>query len=131
MARRSRKSGKLPIFIAAATLIALFTLVFLFFGKTSSEPFRTIDNLDVDAYMQNSGSLRGNVYRLEAEVVHALAFSPKEGRLISVSPKENQILPVLIPQNFSSINIQKGQRFVFLLEVDDRGILVVRELTKA
>ena len=28
-------------------------------------------------------------------------------------------------------NIQKGQKFIFLLEVDDKGILRTKKLTKA
>jgi hypothetical protein len=41
------------------------------------------------------------------------------------------VLPVLIPAEFNHVNIQKGQRFIFKTEVDEKGILKAKGLTKA
>jgi hypothetical protein len=38
---------------------------------------------------------------------------------------------VLVTTDFNHLNIQKGQKFMFLLEVDERGVLKTRDLTKS
>ncbi len=64
--------------------------------------------------------------------MNSLALSPSEGRLFSVSVgDDNNVLPVLVTKNFNEVNIQKGQKFIFLLEVDDKGILRTKKLNKA
>ena len=131
MARKSRKSPASPLLIAAllAALVGLLILAAFLSGR--SEPYRTTPLLDIPAYLDNANSLRGNTYQLRAEVVHSLAFSPESGRLISVSADENHILPILVPAKFSQTNIQRGQRFVFRLQVDEKGLLQVVEMTKS
>jgi len=102
------------------------------FLSATSEPFRTVAPLDVQAYLENANSLRGNAYRLEGEVANSLAWSSTGGRLISVSvAKGESILPVLVTTKFNHINIQRGQKFIFLLDVDDKGMLRTRDLTKS
>ncbi len=102
------------------------------FIHVASEPYRTAAILDVKAYLENANSLRGNEYRIQGEVVDALAWSPSGGRLIAVSVEEGaNVVPILVTTKFNDVNIQKGQKFVFLLEVDDNGILRTKNLTKA
>ena len=132
MARRSKKS-RLPLGIVVA--IVLIVAAFLgsrFFITTSSQPFRTATPLDVATYLENANSLRGNVYRLQGEVLNSLGWSPTKGRLIAVGVDDGrQVVPVLVTTDFSHINIQRGQRFIFLLEVDDKGILRTKDMTKS
>ncbi len=52
------------------------------------------------------------------------------GRLIAVETDEN-IIPVLVTPEFQSMNIQKEQKLVFILEVDEKGILRTRKVTKS
>lgn len=87
--------------------------------------------MDVKTYLENANSLRGNVYKIEGEVVNSLGWSPSKGRLIAVEVDNNEVVPVLVTTDFSHINIQKGQRFIFLLEVDDKGILRTKDMTKS
>lgn len=132
MARRSRKS-RLPLGIAIA--IALVIAAFLgsrFFITSTSQPFRTATPLDVETYLENANSLRGNVYKIEGEVLNSLGWSPTKGRLIAVGvDRGSKVVPVLVTTDFSHVNIQRGQRFIFLLEVDDKGILRTKDMTKA
>ncbi len=132
MARRGKNSVK-PLWIGIA--LALIVLAFLgsrLFTSSVSDPYRTIPTLDSKAYLDNANSLRGNVYKVEGEIVNSLALSPSEGRLFSVSVgDDNNVLPVLVTKNFNEVNIQKGQKFIFLLEVDDKGILRTKKLNKA
>jgi hypothetical protein len=84
----------------------------------------------VASYLENSNTLRGNIYKMEGTVAESLAWSPASGRLIAVEVGED-ILPVLVTVDFNSMNIQKQQRLVFVVEVDEKGILRTREVTKA
>ena len=119
------------ITIAFLLMLAAFIGSRLFVTATS-EPFRTVSALDVRTYLENANSLRGNVYKIEGEVVNSLAWSASKGRLIAIKvDKGDDIVPVLVTTNFNHINIQKGQRFLFLLEVDDKGILRTKDMTKS
>ena len=132
MARRGKNSIKPLWIIVAGVLLACAFIGARLFLSATSQPFRTVPTLDVSAYLENSNSLRGNAYKLKGEVLDVLAWSPSTGRLISVrADGSDDVLPVLVTTEFSHINIQKGQKFIFLLEVDDKGILRTKELTKA
>ena len=94
-----------------------------------NDPYRTLAPLEVAIYLENANSLRGNSYKLNGTIGNYLASSTQTGRLFSVQV-ENEVLPLLIPPEFNSVNIQKGQRFNFSVEVDPRGILTVKALQK-
>ncbi len=132
MARRSRSS-----FHPAWLLAGLAILVAAFFGgsyflASSGDAYRTTEPLEVAAYLENSNSLRGNTYKVTGEILNVLGFSPTEGRLISVGiDGTDDIIPMLIPSSMSHVNIQKGQKFIFQIEVTDEGILKAKHLTKA
>jgi hypothetical protein len=132
MARRSSQSGARIWPIFAVVLIAAAFLGAIFIFPRDSNPYRTVPELEVGAYLENANSLRGNVYRVEGEVLNSLAWSPASGRLIAVGVgKGNDVLPVLVTTEFNQINIQKGQKFIFLLEIDENGILKTKNLTKS
>jgi hypothetical protein len=85
----------------------------------------------VEAYLENSSGLRGNVYRVDGAVSNQLGWSSKAGRLYSVDlDGSNDVLPLLIPADFNAINLQKGQRFIFEVEVGEQGILHAKSLRK-
>jgi len=118
--------------VAAAVLVVGAFIGSRLFIRVASEPFRTTAALDVQAYLENANSLRGNIYKIEAKVEDQLAWSPSAGRLFAVSVDGgSDVLPVLITTKFNDVNVQKGQRFIFLLEVDDDGMLRTKDLTKA
>lgn len=99
-----------------------------------NDPFRTLAPLDISAYLENSNSLRGNSYKVTGSIWNYLASSTKVGRLFSVevgSVSFPEVVPVLIPAEFNNQNIQKGQHFNFSVEVDEKGILIVKDLKKA
>lgn len=96
-----------------------------------NDPFRTLTPFPVQSYLENSNALRGNVYRIDATVANQLRWSPSVGRLYSVEiDGSGDPVAVLIPMKFNSINIQKGQRFAFEIEVGEKGILRTRSLRK-
>ena len=132
MARRG-KSSRLTLGIIIALLLILAAFIgSRLFVTASSDSFRTVSSLNVRTYLENANSLRGNVYKIEGEVMNSLGWSPTQGRLIAVGVENGKdVVPVLVTPNFNHINIQKGQRFIFLLEVDNKGILRTKDMTKS
>ena len=99
-----------------------------------NNPYRTMQPLDVPAYLESANSLRGNTYKMTGTIWNSLAWSPVLGRLFSVEvPSASggvEVLPVLIPADLNRVNIQKGQRFQFKVEVNENGLLLARDLNK-
>lgn len=97
-----------------------------------SDPYRTLAPIDIPSYLSDANSLRGNVYKFTGTVDGQLAWSPTQGRLISVLADggKSDVLPLLIPPQFDHINIQKDQRFSFKIEVGDKGILTASDMRK-
>jgi hypothetical protein len=134
MPRRASSSLNPVWIVVTIALIAAAVVGGRFLFQGVSDPYRTIPALEVRMYLENSNSLRGNVYKLTATVANALAWSPLEGRLFSVEvagPGGTDVLPVLVPIQFNHLNIQKGQQFQMQIEVVEKGILKARDLRKA
>jgi len=132
MARRAKSNIGLITILAILILLAIGIAGATFFLKGNSAAFANTEELDVRTYLDNANSLRGNTYRIEAEIRNALAWSPSNGRLFSVGLDNNRdIVAVLIPPEFNQINFEKGQKFVILVEVTDNGLLKAKDLTKS
>ena len=131
MGRRASSSANPAWFLAAGGILlaAIGGGVFLF-GRVS-DPYRTMTSLPVQDYLQNANSLRGNVYKLEGTIVKQLEWSQTAGRLFSVDAPAGEVLPVLVPADLSRVNIERGQRFFFKIEVGDKGILVAQDVKKS
>ncbi len=129
MARRASSSAH-PIWmlVAGGILLAALAGGYLIFGK-ASDPYRTLTVLPVADYLENSNSLRGNVYKVEGTISKALEFSTANGRLFSVEVG-GDLVPILVPPQFNSVNMERGQRFSFKIEVGDKGILKAQDVKK-
>lgn len=135
MARRASSSSHPLWLVAAAALVLVVIAVgYLLYGK-ANDPYRTMKLLPVADYMENANSLRGNVYKLDGTVSRSLDWSATAGRLFSVdvsgTSAPGEVVPLLIPSQFDNLNIERGQRFLFKIEVGDKGILRVQDLRKA
>jgi len=132
MARRAKSNVGLVTILAIIILLVVGIAGATFFLRGTSAAFANSEQLDVRTYMENANSLRGNVYRIDAEIRNALAWSPSDGRLFSVGLDKNRdVVAVLIPPEFNQINFEKGQKFVILVEVTDSGLLKAKDLTKS
>lgn len=83
--------------------------------------------LDLDAYIQDANSLRGNVYRIEGKVEETLRWTSDRGRLISFEASDDALttpVPVLVPEEFSRVNIERGSEMDMVVRVDREGTLV-------
>jgi hypothetical protein len=129
MARRASSSAH-PIWLILAAVLILGAIGGGFVIHSRSDPFRTVSALPVKDYLENSSSLRGNVYKLDATVAKTLEVSRDSGRLFAVE-SQGEVLAILIPPEFNKINIERGQSFVFKLEVVEKGILRAQEVRKS
>ncbi len=133
MARRAHSTiHPIWIFIGILLMVGLMVGGYLFYGR-ESDPYRTTTELDVPAYLENSNSLRGNIYKVKGTILNSLSWSLTAGRLFSIeisSSSNTEVLPILIPIKFNEVNIQKGQRFYFKVEIDEKGILKLQDLQK-
>jgi hypothetical protein len=108
---------------------------FLVLYKSSDSTFRKVEKLDPYLFYENANSLRGNTYRIDAEIDSSLGSPPSSGRLFSVVVKDARengpvILPVLIPPALGSLTIEKGQHYYLKVKVDERGMLIAEEAVK-
>lgn len=130
-----RASSKVSLLKIIAALVLLFLALgggYYLIGNIN-DPYRTLHSLDVAAYYENANSLRGNEYKVDAKILNLLAWSPGKGRLFSIDVETksgSSPLGVLIPMEFNSVNLQKGQNFSFKIEVGQDGILTVKGLQK-
>ncbi len=141
MARRAQSKIR-PLWVALILgALALAALVGALVQNTGGDPFRTDQELDVDEYLANANSLQGNVYKIHGSIAQSLGYSREKGRLFSVNvPGRNGggdtgagggVLPVLVPPKLGFLNLQKGQRYVFRLEVGDAGVLRALDMKKS
>lgn len=129
MARRASSSVP-PIWIAGILLLLLASGAGGYFVyRAVGDPFRAVPELNVEIYLENANSLRGNVYKFRGTVANALNWSPTAGRLFSVESGGN-VIPILVPSEFNHINIQQGQQFFFRIEVVEKGVLRAQEVRK-
>jgi len=115
------------VILAAVVFIAVLGSMLFFQGE--AKPFRAIPELDIKEYRTNAKSLRGNVYRVQGEVDSQLDWSPNV-RFFSVLVGDDDPLPVKVPKKFDGVNIQKGQKFIFVVDIDDEGIPTAKEMKK-
>lgn len=127
--------GALLGFLVAAVLLFKVVGNDLFSGggskKGGSKTLGNASELQVDTYIDNGNSLRGNVYKVSGKVEEILKYTPDRGRLITLAAAgsgDNSILPVLVPETFSSVNIDRGSEFTFVVRVDRGGILIAEEI---
>jgi len=129
MARRASSSAH-PVWIVVALMLAIGAIAggYFLFNRVS-DPYRTMTPLPVSDYLENSNSLRGNVYKLDATISQSLDWSPTGGRLFSVEVGAD-VLPILVPASFNHFNLERGQRFYFKIQVGDKGILTAQDVKK-
>mgnify|MGYP003639701283 CR=1 FL=1 len=111
-------------------VMALVLMKGNFLGDGESRPPTASSELNLDDYMNNANSMRGNAYRVTGKVEEQLKWTPSRGRLYSVTVTQGtrSPIPILIPQSFSHVNIEKGSEFTFVVEVGNDGVLIAREI---
>lgn len=133
MARRASSELHVGWYVAAVVFAAVAILAGYLLYTMVNNPYRTLQPLNAAVYLENANSLRGNVYRVTGTIWNSLGWSPEVGRMFAIEVGETNavdLLPVLVPAALNEVSLQKGQRFLFEVEVGDGGILRVRRLRK-
>ncbi len=141
MARRANSKIR-PLWVALILgALALAAAVGVLVQNTGGDPFRTDQELDIDEYLTNANSLQGNVYKIHGSIAQSLGYSREKGRLFSVNVSGRDsgdgngsgggVLPVLVPKDLSYLNLQKGQQYIFRLQVGDAGLLRALDMKKS
>jgi hypothetical protein len=143
MARRNSKSsgtnvthilglaGGLLFILAVGGVVAFLILGDGGSSSGSSSRMTASGDFSLRDYLDSANALRGNSYRLDGKVEEQLRWTRDRGRLLSVevaSSSEGSPVPVLIPQQFSHINIEKGTNLAFVVDVGDNGLLIARDV---
>ncbi len=88
-------------------------------------------SLSAAEYLENANSLRGNVYRVRGTIEERLKWTPDRGRLISLEIEDGATsspVPVLIPQEFAHVNIDRGAEMAFVVKVGRDGLLIAESV---
>jgi hypothetical protein len=129
MARRASSSIPTGKLAAAAAAVALAVIAAYAVFGTAQDPFRTSSPFPVKEYLENANSIKGNTYRLEALVDKTLEVTPAAGRLFSVEAA-GDMLPLLVPATLNGTNIERGQKFHFRVQVNEKGLVVASDIRK-
>jgi hypothetical protein len=133
MARRINKGLSPVLLVGILLLLAVAVVGGVLVMNQGSSGFTGLPVLDIDDYMENGNSLRGNTYQLEGEVSNQISWSARRGRLYSFEVETEmgqEILPVLVPAEFNHVNLQKGLLFQMKVAVEEDGVLVAKEVKK-
>jgi hypothetical protein len=128
MGRRASSSVN-PVWFAIAAIVVIAAIAGGWALKgTVADPYRTLAPFPAAEYLQNSNSLRGNVYKVDGIVGEQLHYS-KSARLISVEV-DGEPVSIIVPSELRDVNVQKGQRLLFKVEVGDKGVLKATAVKK-
>lgn len=129
MARRASSSTPNLKTVGAASLALAVLIGGYFLFGASKDPYRTTSPFPAKEYLENANSLRGNTYRLEAVVEKTLEVSTDSGRLFSVESGAD-MLPLFVPNKLNGINIERGQKFHFRVQINEKGLIVASDIRK-
>ena len=127
MARRASSSLHPGILlgIAAAVVVAIVAGQSLF--KKKKPGFGDVSPLNVEEFLENGNSLRGNEYSLEGKIDEKLRWTTHRGQVVSLrvtAPGGDELIPVEIPPNFNNLNVEREQRYAMRVKVRQGGIPV-------
>ncbi|MEI6605993.1 MAG: hypothetical protein WCP35_11830 [Verrucomicrobiota bacterium] len=133
MARRASSSlhPGILIGIAAAVVVAIVAGQSLFKHKKTS--FGDVSAMNVEDFLENGNSLRGNEYSIEGKIDEKLRWTPDRGQIISlrVSTKGgDELLGIEIPPNFNNLNVEREQRYSMRVKVRQGGIPVATAVNR-
>lgn len=118
--------------VVIVTLMAASGTGYWIFSR-NGDPYRTVEKLNTETYLENGNALRGNLYKIEGIVQNSLAWSEDKSRLFAIRVGNSApapLLPVIIPAELSGINLEKGQKIVMKVEVIEGGFIKALDAQK-
>jgi len=133
MARRASSSTNptLIIGIAVAVIAVIFGGKFLMSKKTES--FGDVNALAVQDLLDNGNSLRNNEYLIEGKIDERFFRDGNASSVVSVRVKADsgeEVVPVMIPEKFNNLNIEREQRYAFKVRFEQGGIPVATAISR-
>ena len=123
----------LPAVLGVLLFFVGIGLAAYFLVTQSSDAFRNVEKLDAISYAESAKSFQGGVYLVEGTLEELLDSSSASGRLVSLAVSSSRgviLIPVLVPQNLGSFNLQKGQGLKMKTKGIDRGLLQAEKIEK-
>jgi hypothetical protein len=133
MARRASSSLHPGVLlgIAAAVVVAIVAGQSLF--KKKKPGFGDVSPMNIEDFLENGNSLRGNEYSLEGKIDEKLRWTTHRGQIVSLrvsSPGGDEFIPVEIPPAFNNLNVEREQRYAMRVKVRQGGIPVATAVTR-
>ncbi len=140
MARRASSSLHPGVFIgiAAVVLIGILAnidwkpMIKARFGK-KTHGLGDVSPLNVQEFLENGNSLRGNEYSLTGKIDEKLRWTTKHGQIVSLrvsTPGGDELIGVEIPADFNNLNIEREQRYALRIKVRQGGIPVATAVNR-
>jgi len=127
MARRASSQMNLGTVGGIAAAVVALVVVGGFAVSRKPAGFDNLPELQISQFLDNANSLRGNEYRVSGKVSEKLRWTPDRGQVISLEVGEagrTELLPIEIPAQYSSLNIEREQRYSFKVKFREGGIPV-------
>ncbi|MEI7908581.1 MAG: hypothetical protein WCK77_02990 [Verrucomicrobiota bacterium] len=133
MARRASSSlhPGILIGIAAAVVVAIVAGQSLFKHKKPS--FGDVNTLNMDDFLENGNSLRGNEYAIEGKIDEKLRWTPSRGQIVSLrvtTKGGDELIGIEIPPKFNNLNVEREQRYSMRVKVRQGGIPVATDVNR-
>src|SRR5690606_6529093 len=125
MARRASSNIHPGIIIgaAAAIVIAIFAGKSLLGKKSAS--FADAPPLGVEEFLENGNSLRDSEYVVEGQIDEKFFRTANRSQVVSLrvsTSGDDKFVPIEITPEFTSMNIERQQRYSFKVRIRDGGI---------
>jgi len=131
--RRAASQVRLPAVLGVLLFFVGIGLAAYFLVTQSSDAFRNLEKLDAVSYAESAKSFQGGAYLVEGTLEELLDSSSASGRLVSLAVSSSRgviLIPVLVPQNLGSFNLQKGQGLKIKVKGIAQGLLQAETIIK-
>jgi hypothetical protein len=132
MARRASSGINPGLLIGLAVfVVAAFFGGKMFLGKKPAAV--SGDKLSMEDVLENANQLRGNEYVIEGTIDGKLRWTSERGQVVSLkvdTPAGSEFVGVEIPPDFSSLNIEREQRYSIKVKFRQGGIPVATAINR-
>jgi hypothetical protein len=132
MARRASSGINPGLLIGVAIFVVIAFFGYKVFSGRKPDAISGA-KIDMGDMLQNANQLRGNEYVLEGTVDEKLRWTPDRGQVVSLKvdvPGGSEFVGVEIPADFSSLNIEREQRYSIKVKFRQGGIPVATAINR-
>ena len=133
MPRRASSSTNPSLIIGIAIAVAGAVWGGKVLMSKKKESFADVNTLNVSELLDNGNSLRNNEYRIEGKIEERFFRDGNASSVVSVRIKAEsgeEVVPVLIPEKFNKLNIEREQRYSFRIRFEQGGVPVASDISR-